>query len=148
MQIGSGPARFGLRAASVTLLLLGCTRYDFVKEVERFDSAQVKKEWYSNWTFADPTGGEYHKLVIDRRKVIERDSLFLIRIVSRHFPLEKDARFQFKFAAPDSLKSLLALRYFTPIKDHPEIAGYQVYFVFWLKTERLAGIYVSEVPLE
>ncbi len=148
MQIGLGPARSGARAACVALLLLGCTRYDIVKEVERLDSAQIKKESYSNWTYADPTGGEFRKLVRERRQAIEGDSFFLTRIASRHFPLGKDARFRFKFASPDSLKSLLALRYFTPIKDHPEIAGYQVYFVFQLKTERLAGIYVSEVPLE
>ncbi len=130
------------------LLILNCTGYNFTREIEAENFALVRKEFYQDWTYADPTGGEYQKLVQRWRQIIESKPQLLRKIVGKYFSLPVDAQFEFKFASSDSLKKSLALRYFTPIQNHPEIAGYQVYFVFELRTQKIKAVYTSEVPLE
>lgn len=93
-------------------------------------------------------GAEYKRVVDGFRSEIEKNRALLLMITKEHYDVSGMLFYKFKFAALDSIRTYLILRYFARIYNHPLLAGYQIQFVFNAESRELVKIYTAEVALE
>jgi len=95
-----------------------------------------------------PHPGKYEKLVEKYRREIEKNLDLLPSITKQLFTVKEELIFQYKFTWLDDENKFLVLRYFAHIYKDPIYAGYQVLFVYDIKTHKIIKIFVTEIPLE
>lgn len=141
--------RFTVLLCAVLLIsvLSFCRRYDELSNIRRGDFSIVREGTYHGRLTLLGDGKEYGEQVQDLRNEVEKNPEVLDLISGRYYTIPHKP-YQFKFAALDEDSSLLILRYFARIVEHPIYAGYQIQFVHELDSRRLIEVFTSEVPLE
>jgi hypothetical protein len=92
-------------------------------------------------------GREHREAVEYLRELVETDFAVLDMISNRFYTIPH-LGYKFKYAALDMDSSMMMLRYFARIREHPVYAGYQIQFLFDAESRKLKAVYTEEVPLE
>jgi len=90
----------------------------------------------------------YGRQVATLRRDAETHEAVLRRLVRERIDLKAPLEFEFKYAALDSGRTRLILRYFARDPEPQLIAGWEVFLVYSLPRRRLISARVAEVPLE
>jgi len=130
------------------LPMLACQTYNPFKSLNQGDFEIVCPGKYKEATIFLRDGAEYKRVVDGFRSEIEKNRALLLMITKEHYDVSGMLFYKFKFAALDSIRTYLILRYFARIYNHPLLAGYQIQFVFNAESRELIKIYTAEVALE
>ncbi len=128
--------------------VISCPKKDTLLRLQDGDFAIVVKGRFSGRPTFLNQGRQYKNLVDDLRGKIEKNRDILPLITKKFFSATGRLIYKFKFVAFDEEKNSLILRYFARTMNHPVYAGYQIQFVFDLKTKDITEIYTAEVPYE
>jgi len=140
--------RFSKLFTIVLLPILACQTYNPFKSLKQGDFEIVCAGKYKEATIFLRDGAEYKRVVDEFRSEIEKNRALLLMITKEHYDVSGMLFYKFKFAALDSIRTYLILRYFARIYNHPLLAGYQIQFVFNAESRELVKIYTAEVALE
>uniref|UniRef100_A0A7V0Z705 Uncharacterized protein n=1 Tax=candidate division WOR-3 bacterium TaxID=2052148 RepID=A0A7V0Z705_UNCW3 len=130
------------------LSVIVCYRSDTWCKIGKGDFEIVEKGDYRGKLIYIPHPGRYEKLVEKYRREIEKNLDLLPLITKQLFTVKEELIFQYKFTWLDDENKFLVLRYFAHIYKDPIYAGYQVLFVYDIKTHKVIKIFVTEIPLE
>lgn len=140
--------RFSRYLVLLALLLMVCHVYDPLKELKQGDFDIVEPGKYHGTTIFLRAGTPYKDVADILRHEIEQNRDLLPIITRKHYDVQERLVYEFKFAALDSIRDTLILRYFARIYDHQILAGYQIQFVFKAGSRELVSIFTAEVGLE
>lgn len=140
--------RFSKLFIIALLPILACQTYNPFKNLKQGDFDIVVAGKYKEATIFLRDGAEYKRVVDGFRSEIEKNRALLLMITKEHYDVSGMLFYKFKFAALDSIRTYLILRYFARIYNHPLLAGYQIQFVFNAESRELIKIYTAEVALE
>ncbi len=140
-----------MRRKIVLFILLGfvyCSHSDVWYQLRQKKFEIVKEGTYPGTLKYMPQPGKYEKLVSRYRNEIEKNFDLLPVMTRQYFQTKEELVYQYKFTWLDEESNALVLRYFAHVYNDPIYAGYQILFAYGIETNRLLGIFVSEVPLE
>lgn len=137
-----------LSAALLALSITACRTASLWTELAAGDYRRVERGRYHGSPQYLPHPGPYEETVNRCRAEIENHHESLASITRSVFPVAESLCFEYKFASVDQDSQAIILRYFARIRDHRVIAGFQIQFVYDLRSTVLRRVLTAEVPLE
>lgn len=128
--------------------LLGCPYRSQVAQLAEPNRLPVEVGHYPEYIEVLYGRHGYGRRVESLRRDIEAHESVLRRLVRERIDLKAPLEFQFKYAAVDTSRTRLILRYFAPDPSPQLIAGWEVFLIYSLPRCRLVAARVAEVPLE
>jgi hypothetical protein len=129
------------------LTSISCKKKDNLCLLRDGDFSIVMKGSYRGNLHFLGDGREHREAVEYLRELVETDFAVLDMISNRFYTIPH-LGYKFKYAALDMDSSMMMLRYFARIREHPVYAGYQIQFLFDAESRKLKAVYTEEVPLE
>ncbi len=140
--------RYLLFATSLINAAIRCSQIDVWHKMRNGNFEMVTKGSYQGTLKYMPHPGQFENLVNRYRREIE-DNLDLLPLITKQcYTIQETLSYQYKFTWLDEDNGFLVLRYFAHIYNDRILAGYQILFVYDTDRNRLAKIFVSDVPLE
>ncbi len=130
------------------LLIMVCKKTDEFRKIRDGDWAIITKGTYRGKPNFPDALGQYEKIINQFRVQIEQNIDLLPAITKNFSSIYEDLTYRYKYVTIDEENNSIILRYFAPIRNHPLYAGYQMQFVFDIKSKILTKIFITEVPLE
>jgi len=137
-----------LIGALTVCCLVGCPNRSQIILLTEPDRIPVEVGHYPDYVEVLYGQHAYGRQLAAIRKDIEAHESILRRLVRERIALKAPLEFEFKYAAVDTSRTRLILRYFAPDPAPQLTAGWEVFLVYALPRYRLMSAWVAAVPLE